>query len=77
MSVHCLDFRGMVKVSFIDYVSCLLDRDTESDHDVRLFHKLMCRRICFPSTLVANTRLAALTREEKRRQREMQRQDAK
>ncbi len=78
MSVHCLDACGrLVKVSFIDYISCLLDRDAEPDDDVRLFHKLMCQRICFPSTLVANVRLAALTREEKRRQRQMQMQDAK
>ena len=71
MSVHCLDNRDrLVKVSFIDYISCLLDRHAVPDDDVRLFHILMCRSICFPTTLVANPSLASLTREEKRRQRD-------
>lgn len=73
MSVHCLDVRGRpVRVSFIDYISCLADPDAAPDSDVRNFHKLLCRRICFPVTLIANHTLASLTHAEKKRQRRLE-----
>lgn len=70
LSVHCREKGGgLVRISFIDYISCLRDRGACPDNDLRRLHRLLCRTICFPSTLVANTTLLRLSQEEKKIQR--------
>lgn len=68
LSVHCSKRGGgIVKVSIIDYISCLQDASARPDKEVCGLHRLLCRRICFPTSLVANVVLAKMTREEKKR----------
>lgn len=66
LTLHCRTMSGgVMRVSFLDYVHNLRDKEAKPDRETRQLHRLVCRTLCFPTSLVENRRLLEISRQEK------------